>query len=218
MKRFNLRDVTLLAGLVAGLALAGPASATLLGNSLQFPLLSFDNGGSLTYNGGADALSVNANPIALRPGPGAAPIFITPADGTEFVSISILVDDTGALIGGNPDGADLVVFGRIDLGGGNVLTGPLLLGEVTGFGSQDSGATDLFDFSFTVTGGALAPAFDSVIGVALQSERSSFAGSFLDNFGGGAKGTIGVIPEPTTLLLLGAGVAGLGLSGRRRAA
>jgi hypothetical protein len=50
----------------------------------------------------------------------------------------------------------------------------------------------------------------------MQSERSSFTGSFQVNFAGGAKGTLGVIPEPGTMLLLGSGVVGLALAGRRR--
>ena len=38
----------------------------------------------------------------------------------------------------------------------------------------------------------------------------------LTSFNGRAKGTLGVVPEPTTLVLLGAGVLGLTLAGRRR--
>jgi hypothetical protein len=207
-----------LAGLVAGLAFAGPASSTLLGEPLEAPLLSFDNGGTTSYDAVSDVFSVDANPIALRLTPSDAPIFITPSNGEESFTISILLDDTGALIGGDPAGADLRVFGRVDLGGGDVREGELLTGEVTGFGFQDDGATDLFDFSFTLTGGLLADQMGDLLGVVMQSERSSFANSFEEDFEGGAKGTLGVVPEPTAILLLGSGIAGLALAGRRRAA
>jgi len=218
VKRFNLRNAVALAWLVGGLALAGPSSATLLGQPLQFPLLSFDNGGSTAYDSGTNVFSVSAFPIALRGQANGTPLFITPLDGTEFVTISIEVDETGALTGGNPAGPDLVVFGRVDLGGGDVREGVLLAGEATGFGHQNEGPTDLFDFSFTVIGGLLGGEFGNVIGASLQSERSSFAGSFEESFSGKAKGTLGVIPEPTTLLLLGSGLAGITFAGRRRLA
>lgn len=219
MKRFQLRNMMVLAGLVAGLAIAGPASSTLLGEPLEAPLLSFDNGGSTSYIASTNVFSVDANPIALRLSPSDAPIFITPSNGDESFAISILVSNAGALLGGDASGPDLRVFGRVDLGGGDVREGELLTGEVTGFGSQEDGATDLFDFSFTLTGGLLADQFaGSQVGVVMQSERSSFAGHFEQNFGGGAKGTLGEVPEPAAILLLGSGIAGLALAGRRRKA
>ena len=104
------------------------------------------------------------------------------------VKINIVVDATGALIGGTP-GDDLVVIGAVDTTGDSVLDtdGVLLTGEVTAFGFLDSGGpTDTFDFAFTVTGGALAPFYAGKgIGVTLTSEGSSFTGSFTVNFGEG---------------------------------
>ena len=220
MKRLNLRNATILAGLVLGLGLATGASATLLNLPMTFPLLSFDNGGTTTYNAAADAFLVNANPVAIRLGTPQAPQFITPApDGGEFFRIAVEVDSSGNLVGGNP-GDDLSVFGQVDLNGDSIIdaSGSLLTGEVTGFGFQNNGTTDLFDFSFHVTGGLLAPFFSPQVVVAMQSERSTFNGSFQDNFGGGAKGTLGdLVPEPASLVLFGAGVLGLGAYGRKRA-
>jgi len=216
----KLRNATILAGIVAGLALAGPSSAALLGNSLTFPLISFDNGGLTNYDATTGAFGVNANPIAIRFTPASPPIFITPTAGAgEFLTIGITVDNAGNLVGGTA-GDDLSVFGFIDVDndGNPDIGGSLLTGEVTGFGYQNNGPTDLYDFTFQATGGALVQAglFNGPIGLSMQSEHSTFAGSFEESFGGKAKGTLGVIPEPTTLALLGSGVAGLAALGRRK--
>ena len=75
----------------------------------------------------------------------------------------------------------------------NTYTGLLLTGEVTGFGYQDVGATDLYDFRFTPTGGALLSFYScGNIGVQVTSEASTFTGSFLVNFNGRAKGNVGL--------------------------
>jgi hypothetical protein len=222
--RRERRTAKLLAG--AGLALAlstGTAHATLLSQPLQLPLLSFDNGGILNYDASADSLRIDAFPIAIRLDSGSAPRFITPVpQGVEFFRIGAEVDDTGALVGGIL-GDDLEIVGAVDLDGDgtNDAEGTLLTAEVTKFGFLDIGATDLYDFEFVVTGGELAEllgGIEGLIGVAVQSERSSFAGSFETSFDGRAKGTLGVVPEPTTLVLLGSGVLGLTLAGRRRRA
>jgi hypothetical protein len=205
--------------LVLGLGASAPATASLLNVPMTFPLLSFDNGGNTTYNATTDAFHVDAFPIAIRLNAADSPHFITPNPPVagEYFKISILVDDSGNLVG--DDGANgLSVFGFVDLDGDHVFdaSGTLLTGTVTGFGFQNNGTTDLFDFTFDVTGGALASYFADSVGVSLQSERSNFADSFKTNFGGGAKGTLGNVPEPASLVLFGAGVLGLGAAGRKR--
>ena len=73
--------------------------------------------------------------------------------------------------------------------------GVLLTGEIVQFGYQDSGGpTDLYDFRFVVTGGALADLFSGQdIGITLASETSTFADDFMVDFSGEAKGTLGAI-------------------------
>jgi len=187
--------------LFAVLALPGVASAALLGNTLNLPLISYDNGGTTSYDAATDTFSVDATSLSLLP-PSGAPISIGPFPGGDF-DIRIVVDASGALIGGLP-GDDLVVTGEVDLTamGMGVVSGVLLTGEVTGFGFKDSGGpTDFFDFSFVVTGGKLAYLYPGgAVGVNLISEGSSFANDFSVHFNGEAKGTLGgITPEVAAL-------------------
>jgi len=219
--RRGRRKLGIVAGLaiaVAGFGLTRPASATLLGSPLAFPMLSFDNGGTTTFDSTTGLLNVTASPIAIRLGAAQTPVFVVPDPSAgEGVIINVGLDGSGNLIGG-PPGPDLTVIGSIDVNGDGTpeATGLLLTGEASGFGFQDNGATDLYDFTFNVSGGALAGLLGPSVAVSMQSERSTFAGNFGTNFQGGAKGTLGNVPEPGTLLLLGSGLAGLAGLGWRR--
>ena len=215
--RTPLRNTLLLAGLVLGLGSASTASATLLNLPMTFPLLSYDNGGHTSYDAMTDAFRVDAFPIAIRLSAASSPRFITPVpQSIEAFTIAIEVDDAGNLTGGSA-GDDLSIIGSVVLDG-MTKTGTLLTGEIVGggFGWQNNAATDLFDFQFVVTGGELASYFNEIIGVTLQSERSTFNGEFAESFRGGAKGTLGNVPEPASLVLVAAGVFGLGALGRKR--
>jgi len=207
----------------AAIAMAAPVTspAALLGNTLTFPQLSFDNQGTTSYSAATDQFVVDASPVAIRLLAGGAPVLITPTAGLgEAFSINATIDDTGTLVGGVP-GDDLLVFGDVNLGGLGSFSGVLLTGEITGFGFQDSGGTtDFYDFTFTLTGGQLASLYSPTLGVSLTSEQSDFAGDFTADFGGEAKGTLGaVIPIPAAVWLFGSGLLGLiGIARRKKAA
>jgi hypothetical protein len=189
MKR-NARILVAVAVTVFGLGLAGAGSAALLGNLLEFPQVVFDSGNT-TISGGI--LSINSAPVVIRLSAGDAPIFITPAGGFEALNIGATVSASCDLVGGI-GGDDLMLYGEVDLGGGDVRSGTLLTGEVTEFGSLDAGATDLYDFRFTVTGGALADLYtNDDLGVLVQSENSTFTGDCSQDSQGSAKGALGAI-------------------------
>jgi|GEM_PF-2152560 len=193
---------TCTAASIIGVTFAAVAMAELIGVSgeLDSPVIVFDSQGSTSYNAATDVFTVDANPIAARFAFNDPPRLVVPTGqpATETVSINIVVDDSGALIGGVP-GDDLIVMGEVDSdGNGSVdYDGVLLTGEITDFGFAahvGGGATSRFDFKFSLTGGSMAPLFDGgSIGVVLTSENSSFDGDFSVDFRGNAKGNIGFV-------------------------
>jgi hypothetical protein len=138
--------------------------------------------------------------------------------------IAIRVDAAGNLL---PGGVGLLVTGDIDINGDTIVdySGTLLSGDIAAFGATGSGP-GTFEFVFDVTGGSLVPDYFSLpqAGVILGADgNSTFTGSFAGDFsnlnGGAGTGTgnadTAPIPEPGTMLLLGAGMAGLARFGRR---
>ena len=175
---------------------------SLLGTTPEYPLIVYDNQGTLNYDAATDLLDIHAEPKFFRADPTSTPSIITANPGD--VRLRIEVDDTGALIGGTP-GDDFTVNGDIDLDGDtNVdVSGLLLSGEIIDFGFRDSGGTtDLFDFHVAITGGQLTtnPLTSAMYAgrglvVTTTSEQSNFTDDFTVDFDGEAKGNIG-----TTLL------------------
>ncbi len=157
------------------------------GLPLQLPLIAFNNDGVMTYDATTDAFDVDADALSiLQPPP-------TPITFGDFL-ISIAVDDSGAAT--SLPGDDLVVSGDVTVLGQPAFSGTLLTGELVSFNSfDDSLVTDSYEFVFEPTGGLLYTDAGfyggQLVGVNLVSESSSFAGSFLENFGGDAKGNLG---------------------------
>jgi len=180
-------------------SIAGAASASfaaLLGVLPGFPLLTYDSDGLTTYAGGL--FNVTASPIAIRFSPTTPPRTVTPTPmgGFEVLTVNVLLDASGNLIGGVPTD-DLLIRGEVDADGNGSIdyAGTLLTGEVLQFGHQDTlTPTDFFDFRFVPTGGSLLSFYTGKhIGVVVTSENSNFEGDFGLNFGGGAKGNVGPI-------------------------
>ena len=200
MKPSMLKIKTLGLAIIASLSLgaANTAKAELITlPALSFPLVTFDNTGTTTFDPNTGILKTEALPIAGLFSASTPPRFINPVSGSESVSINIEVDSSGNLIGGVA-GDDLLIIGEITDGDGNVYSGTLLTAEVLEFGFQDDGNNDLYNYTFSVTGGALAAHYPmGSIGISITSENSTFT-DFTSAFEGGSKGTFGGIPTIVT--------------------
>ncbi len=163
----------------------------------ELPLGSFNSTGVTTYDAASDSLDINATPLAIFFTTGPRNMIATHGD----IQIHAKVNGSGNLVSG-VSGDDFLLRGSVDIDGNGSIgageSGVLLTGEIYAFGHQDTGTpTDAFDFKFQVTGGLLASLFTGKdLGVSMTSEGSSFAGSFQENFGGGAKGNFGPIDAP----------------------
>ena len=206
VRNLFIKNAKYLAGGIVTVMMLGLAAdsvrADLLGVTPSFPKIAYDSSGLVFYDGNFDSFIVEASPVAILFTSGGVPRFVnaTGVPAGKRLSISIRVDHvTGALIGGDSSGPDLIVTGEVDADGNGSIdySGVLLTGEVLGFGFADSGGpTDFYDFRFAVTGGALAPLYTGrEIGITTTSEHSNFAGFglFEGTFTGGAKGDTGPI-------------------------
>jgi hypothetical protein len=201
---------------------------SLLGLSLGYPQITFDQVGVTSYNAGTDLFHTDATPLRFRMSPTSTPRNIT--GGTKNFEIEIYVNQSGAFTGGVA-GHDLIVTGSLDIDGNGSIdySGTLLTGEGAQFGFLDNpGSTDTFDFRFHVSGGALASFYAGMdLGVFLNVPNSTFSNNFGVNFGGGGSGTLGAIapsyeepvPEPQSLIvfsLVATGSVAAGVLRRKR--
>jgi hypothetical protein len=195
-------------------ALIGVVRAALLGVTVIPPIIGFTSTSltSTTYNPVTEIFSVVTTPSTILFSTNGPSLSISVP---RSMTIKVLVDNTGALVGSAGPGPDLVISGKVTQIVGtttNVYSGLLLTGEVQpgGFGyAHPGGSVGDFDLRFTPTGGALEQFYTcDHIGVTLNSEASTFTGSFTTNFQGEAKGNVGLedlIPPsvtcPTNIIL-----------------
>ncbi|MGH0037745.1 MAG: PEP-CTERM sorting domain-containing protein [Myxococcota bacterium] len=122
---------------------------------------------------------------------------------------------------GNLSAGSLTIGGTVPDIGAN--SGTLLIGTLDSFGFPDAGG-DPIELTFSITGGDLAPLYGAGPGGIIVGD-SGFGGSFAsdwDNLIASTPGTgfgvadVAPVPEPGTLSLLGASLAGIAWLGRRR--
>lgn len=163
--------------------------------------------------GGTGYLAVSAKATDIKIGVVSSPLVSGTIDyRADYISSS----DNGVLVTGNfgTDGVfgdDLIIKDVT----GTLLTGDFLSMDVKGvIGTSDG----LGKASFVVTGGSLMPSIGpsgTIFNLYLAITPSFTATSFDADFTGAVKGDVKV-PEPATLLLMGAGLLGLGIFGRKK--
>jgi|GEM_PF-2926837 len=176
-----------------------PATAALIGNALDLPLISFRNvsNSATTYNAATDTFKISSDELNYFDG-ATAPISITNGQ----LNLEIKVNGSGALVM-NGAAQDLTLSGDVTIGG-TPYSGVLLRAKVIAFGFDNSpGTTDQFDFQLSGIDGALAPFYPSGLGLTLTSENSNFNENFTVNFNGRGKGNVGGVDVPPLKAALG---------------
>ena len=177
---------------------------TLLGVAPILPSFTYDSTGHITYTASAETFDLTATPLSFKNISGPPHGVISTGTG---LAVHVLVDNSGNLISGTP-GNDLEIDGTVTPDGNplHTVSGVLLTGEVTGFGFQEAGSTDLYDFRFTPSGGLLESYWSgNDIAMTVTSENSTFNNDFSVDFQGGAKGNVGnVAPRPVPSLVTNA--------------
>ena len=198
MKALSIQKTLSSLAVISALA-AGSANAALLPlPTLDYPLI-VQSEGLTSYDMTTRILSTDVFPITAQFAE-TEPVRPFLVEAGEYVQLRVEVGSDGSLIGGVA-GDDLIIEGQLDIDGDGIIdvTGVLITAEVTGFGFLDSGnSIDQYNYSFTLTGGALAPYYaTNELGLSVVSDNSNFT-NFTQNFTGTSIGILGAFPQIIT--------------------
>lgn len=186
-----------------------PAHAALLSLNTALPDLQSDSL-ALAYDANGNNLTLSESSTGNY--------FIT-LDGNSFNALS----DASFSLTATVDHAGVLSGGSFDISGQSTALGipattTLLSGAVSGFGYQEGGPVDLFEFRITNLSGELAGLYGSSALVHATTEfGGTFGNSFTEDFSAAAySDTFSVVPVPPAMWLLSSGLIGLAGIARRR--
>lgn len=217
--------------IAAVVMVSGTANASLLGIQLGYPDIHFNNFGTINYDALNDEFKLSAHDLQLTLDPYSLPITLTNWGTFQTtMDMTLTVNEFGQLVG---EGTfeEVVELGEVTIGNNTYVAGTTLLaGTVTAFGWQDYGIPGVHpDFDAFVPRESLSGALldinggiwpsDMDLGIVLDpDDTGNWAADWSADFEiSKAKGDKSVIiPEPTSLLLLGSGLLGLAAFGKKK--
>ena len=219
------RLLMLMAALMAVLMVVGTASAALIGleSQLDYPDIIFNNTGKIKYTSNDDSFVLDADDWKITYADDTFD-YLTGDKYMTDIKIYLTVNENGDLVSGTME--EKVEKGCVTVSGNSYTAGTTLLaGTVTAFGWGEG--NNLGDFDFLISKDSLSGALvedgiwpnDRPTGIVAHAEKlHGWSGSWECDFTlekvKGDKAP--VVPIPPTILLLGSGLLGFGLLGRRR--
>ena len=164
---------------------------SLLGVFPNNSIVQFDSTGKMNYVYNSTTqqgdLTVSATPFEFDDESGFPTIKTSSFTGPSNLTIDFKVDSSGNVVGGQTT-PNLTVTGTVNDPTTNLpYSGVLLQANIAQFGWDYATNPHNFDFTFTNVTGALASYYSGEdVGIALSSQGNTFAGSFTNNWTGGA--------------------------------